>query len=184
MKTKRAIQLALVLSLCMGAALAASQQWLHVRVETPKKGGETVSVNVPLALAETVLPMIKEKELSEGRIRIEEKDLTVQDLRKIWQTVREQGDAEYVSVKSSDISLRVAIEGQYLIVKTDETSPTQVQISLPTQVVDALLSGTGNELDLLAAVHALEATGSREIVSIQDKDAQVKVWIDEQNVTK
>lgn len=184
MKTKRTIQLAVILSLLASAALAATNQWVHVRVETPKKGGETVSVNVPLALAETVLPLIKEKEFSEGRIHIDEKDLTVQDLRKIWQTVKEQGDAEYVTIKNEEMNLRVAIEGKYLLVKTDENSETQVQITLPTQVVDALLSGTGNQLDLLAAVHALQETGSREIVSIKDKDAQVRVWIDDQNVTK
>ena len=158
MKARRLTLAVLVLGALTVLANAQSKQWLHVRVDTPKKGGETVNVNVPLALAETILPMIKQKEVS-GSIRFDNKDITTQDLRKIWQAVKDQGNAEYVTVDSAEMHLRVAMEGQYLVVRTDEKSKTQVQVTLPAKVVDALLSGPEDTLDLLAAVHALQESG-------------------------
>ncbi len=184
MKARRLTLAVLVLGALTVLANAQSKQWLHVRVDTPKKGGETINVNVPLALAETILPLIKEREVSGGRIRFDQKDITTQDLRKIWQAVKEQGNAEYVTVDTAEMHLRVAMEGQYLIVRTDETSKSQVQVTLPTKVVDALLSGPEDTLDLLAAVHALQESGAKEIVSIKDEETNVKVWIDDANVSK
>jgi hypothetical protein len=180
-RTGRYFLLILVLGALTVPTSAASKQWLHVRVETPKKGGEMVSVNIPLSLAEAVLPMIKEKDISGGKIRIEDKDITTQDLKKIWAAVKAEGDAEYVTVQNADMNLRVAIQGNYLVVRTDEKSKSQVEITLPTQVVDALLSGEDDTLDLLAAIRALQETGTRDIVSIRDEDTHVRVWIDEIN---
>lgn len=165
-------------------AQVASKQWLHVRVDSAKKGGENVKVNVPLALAETVLGMVKEKNVSSGKIKIEDKNFTAQDLRKIWNAVKAEGNAEFVTVQTQEVNLRVALEGAYLVVRTDETSPSQVQITLPTKVVDALLSGNDDELDLLAAIRALQETDSKEIVSIKDKETSVKVWIDDRNISE
>jgi len=184
MKARRLTLAVLILGALTVLANAQSKQWLHVRVDTPKKGGETINVNVPLALAETILPMIKEKDVQGGRIRFENKDITTQDLRKIWQAVKDQGNAEYVTVDTAEMHLRVAMEGQYLIVRTDETSKSQVQVTLPAKVVDALLSGPEDTLDLLAAVRALQESGTKEIVSIKDDDTNVKVWIDDANVSK
>jgi hypothetical protein len=79
---------------------------------------------------------------------------------------------------------RVAMEGQYLIVRTDETSKTQVQVSLPGKLIDALLSRPDDTLDLLAAVRALQESGTKDLVSIKDNDTNVKVWIDDVNVSK
>ncbi len=185
MKARRLTLAVLVLGALTALANAqTNKQWLHVRVDTPKKGGETINVNVPLALAETVLPLIKEHEVQGGRIRFDQKDITTQDLRKIWQAVKEQGNAEYVTVDTADTHLRVAMEGQYLIVRTDERSKSQVQVTLPAKVVDALLSGPEDTLDLLAAVRALQESGAKELVSIKDDETNVKVWIDDMNVSK
>jgi len=184
MKARRLTLAVLVLGALTVAANAQYKQWLHVRVDSPKKGGETINVNVPLALAEAVLPLIKEKEVSGGKIRFDHKDITTQDLRKMWQAVKEQGNAEYVTVDTADTHLRVAMEGDYLIVRTDETSKSQVQVTLPAKVVDALLSGPDDTLDLLAAVRALQESGTKEIVSIKDEETNVKVWIDDVNVSK
>ncbi|HXK60702.1 MAG TPA: hypothetical protein PLP42_12505 [Acidobacteriota bacterium] len=175
---------ALILTGLIAVANAQSNSWLHVRVDSPKKGGEIIKVNVPLSLAETVLPLVKEREISGGKIRFDQKELTTQDLRRIWQAVKEQGDAEYVTVQSADLNLRVAIKGDYLLVRSNETAKSQVQVTLPTRAVDALLSAPDDTLDLLAAVRALKTSGASEIVSITDDETNVKVWIDEKNVSE
>lgn len=184
MKVQRILTLVMLVAALGLQTQAASKQWLHVRIDNAKKGGENVRVNVPLSLAETVLGLVKEKDMSAGKIRIEDKNITVEDLRKIWDAVKAEGNAEFVTVQTQEMNLRVAIEGAYLLVRTDETSASQVQVTLPTKVVDALLSGTENELDLLAAIRALQETESKEIVSIQDKETSVKVWIDDKNISE
>jgi hypothetical protein len=45
-------------------------------------------------------------------------------------------------------------------------------------VVEALLSTETEELDLLAAVHALAKYGDSQLVSIVSDDAKVRVWVD------
>jgi len=57
-------------------------------------------------------------------------------------------------------------------------------VTLPTRAVDALLSAPDDTLDLLAAVRALKTSGASEIVSITDDETNVKVWIDEKNVSE
>jgi hypothetical protein len=47
------------------ASATKPDRWLHVRVENPDSKDETVRVNVPLELAEKVLPTIKSESPSE-----------------------------------------------------------------------------------------------------------------------
>src|SRR5258708_37435327 len=52
--------------------LASSHdRWLHVRVTNPGRNEETVRVNVPLELAEKVLPTINRDRLHSGRVQID-----------------------------------------------------------------------------------------------------------------
>ena len=51
------------------------------------------------------------------------------------------------------------------------------------KVVDALLSAGKDELDIVAALRALAATGDTELVSVKDAENTVRVWIDSKNIT-
>ena len=57
-------------------SLVAGERWLHVRVEEGGARGETVSVNVPLSVVESMLPLIHIEELEGGKLNldIEEND--------------------------------------------------------------------------------------------------------------
>ena len=48
-------------------------------------------------------------------------------------------------------------------------------------VVEALLSGAKDELDLVAAVRALAAHGDTILVTVEDRKNTVKVWVDTKN---
>jgi len=50
------------------------------------------------------------------------------------------------------------------------------------KVAEALLSAGKDELDLVAALHALGAQGDEELVSVKDSENTVKVWLDSKNV--
>src|SRR5712692_8054670 len=53
-------------------ASASKDRWLHVRVISSDAKGETVRVNVPLELAEKVLPAINKHRLHDGKVRIDD----------------------------------------------------------------------------------------------------------------
>ena len=76
-------------------------------------------------------------------------------------------------------------EGNHLMIHVvDKSGPkkSQVEVKVPMKVVEALLSAGKDELDLVAALHALGAQGDVELVSVKDSENTVKVWLDSKNV--
>jgi hypothetical protein len=69
-------------------------------------------------------------------------------------------------------------EGDYLYVRSNEEAQQQIEVNIPAPVVDALLSGEGDELDLMTAAKALAQSDAGELVSIRDGDETVRVWVD------
>ena len=173
----------MVLALATPMALAGSGMWLHVKVDD---GGETVRVNVPLSLVESILPAIKIDELQNGRLRIDALaagELDGIDLRQLWDSVRDLDDAEFVTIDGDDESVRVYKEGDFLQMDIEENGREHVAIRIPMEVVDALFSGEPGELDLMAALDALGNYSDTDLVHVQDGDSTVRIWIDARNTT-
>ncbi|MFQ5350085.1 MAG: hypothetical protein ACE5EG_06560, partial [Thermoanaerobaculia bacterium] len=74
--------------------------------------------------------------------------------------------------------VRVWKEGGYLMVSVIEDGGENVEVRVPGRVVDALLSGEGDELDLLAALEALVDEGEGQLVQVTGDDENVRVWVD------
>ena len=165
-----------------GLISAQSSHWLHVVVDTGA-AGEQVKVNVPLKLVETVLPMIEEQELTKGKVKLDDLPLTLSQMREIWQTLKAEGDFEIVSVQEANMDLRVFKEGEYLYVRSAEDAEQEVHVTLPSVVVDALLGGEGDQLDLMSAAKALAQTDAEELVRVRDGEETVRVWIDASSST-
>jgi hypothetical protein len=165
---------------------AKQDRWLHVRVIGTDGKGETVRVNVPLELAEKVLPAINHDRLHDGKVKIDCAHVNDVDLRAMVDAIRTAKDGEYVTVQGSDNDIRVAKQSNYLIVHVldkGKSKKSQVEIKIPMKVVDALFSAGKDELDLVAALHALSAAGDTELVSVKDEENTVRVWLDSKNVT-
>ena len=168
------------------AARAANDRWIHVRVDD--KDGENVNVNVPLALAEKVLPMVHQGGLHQGKLTINGSQFTTQDLRTILDALRSTPDSEFVTIRNKDNDVRVAKSGNNLVVhiRDKNKADQRVDVTVPLKVVDALVSesGTTQDIDLAAALHALgEASEATLLVSVQDGESHVKVWIDMKNAS-
>jgi hypothetical protein len=183
---------------------SAADRWLHVRVVDDGKDGdkgETVRVNVPLALAEAILPAIKVDRLANGKVRIDHAHKIEEiDLRAIYDAVRNSPDGEFVTVQSTRENVRVAKQGGYLLVNVTENerparttkegeklsarAEKKVDVKVPISVVEALLSGGTNELDILAAVRALARHGDHELVSVRDGRQTVRVWVDSKSTSE
>jgi hypothetical protein len=191
----------------LAAAQSSSNpdQWIHVRVESREDKTETVRVNVPVDMAVKVLPAIKNKNLCDGKVRIDSGHIDDVDLRTMLDAVRTAKDGEYVTVESKDDNVRVAKSSGYLYIHVTEKKPSEktakaagdrdssaknatlkqskVEVKIPMKVVDALLSAGKDELDVVAALRALSANGDMELVSVKDDDNTVRVWIDSKNVS-
>jgi hypothetical protein len=167
------------------ATAEKGERWLHVRVISTDGRGETVRVNVPLELAEKVLPAVNHDRLHNGKVRIDSSDMNDVDVHALMDAIRTAKDGKYVTVQSDDNDVRVAREGNHLIIHVLDkggSKKSQVEVKVPMKVIDALLSAGKDELDLVAALHALGEQGDTELVSVKDRDSTVKVWLDSKNV--
>jgi hypothetical protein len=168
------------------APSAKQDRWLHVRVDNPDSKEETVRVNVPLELAEKVLPTINRNHMQSGKVKMDQIDCHGVDVYALVDAVRSSRDGEFVTVQSKDSDVRVAKQGGYLLVHVLDkgaSKKSRVEVKVPMRVVDALFSGGKDELDLVAALHALSAQGDTELVSVKDEENTVRVWLDSKNVS-
>ena len=165
---------------------AHGERWLHVRVISTNSKGETVRVNVPLDLAEKVLPAIDHDRLHNGKVRIGCMDCDGVDVRTLFEAVRTAKDGEYVTVQSNDADVSVMKkDGQMLVHVHDKnkSKDSRIEVKVPMKVVEALLSGSKDELDIVAGLHALASQGDVELVSVKDEENTIRVWLDSRNVT-
>jgi hypothetical protein len=168
------------------ASTATQDRWLHLRVENQDNKSETVRVNVPLELAEKVLPTINQDRLHDGKVKIDCVHANDVDLRALMEAVRTAKDGEYVTVENGDSDIRVAKQAGHLIVHVldkGKSRKSQVEVKIPMKVVDALFSAGKDELDLVAALHALSTQGDTELVSVKDEENIVRIWLDSKNGT-
>jgi hypothetical protein len=169
------------------AAFAApAERYLHIKVDDSSKG-ESVNVNLPLSLAETILPTINKGSLRNGRVTIDNSDINDIDVRAILNAIRTTSDNEFVTVKQKDQDVRVAKSHGNLVVHVRDTGKEgqNVDVTVPMKVVDALLStAKNNELDIAAAIRALSDAGNELLVTVQGNTEHVRIWVDSRNAAE
>src|SRR5215813_4028983 len=98
------------------ASTSSRDRWLHVRVTNPDSKDDTVKVNVPLELAEKVLPAINHDRLHNGKVRFDEADCHGVDIHALLDALRTSKDGEFVTVQNRDNDVRVAKQNGYMFV--------------------------------------------------------------------
>jgi hypothetical protein len=94
-------------------------------------------------------------------------------------------------VESDDQNVKVMRKGDLVQVFVDQKpragkdgekgkGAETVRVEVPTSLVDAFLSGDGEEGNVEAAILELRKRRG-DIVRVHDDDSHVRVWIDEQN---
>jgi hypothetical protein len=180
-----ALAVAVVLSLALPLTAAAADRWFHVHVDDRSSGGAEVSVNLPLTLIESAVKLIPEevsRELSrELQIELDEVGFSGDELRELWTAVRAGDDATYVTVRDDEHNLDVRKSGDFLVVDSDESSDTQIDVRFPLPVIDALLSAPDGRLDFSAAIRTLAEYDDGNMVTVRDRETTVRVWVDSSN---
>jgi len=166
-------------------AAEAPERWLHVRVNSAGDS-ESVRVNVPLSLAEKILPTISHGDLHNGKITCAGLDVDGVDLRAILQAVKDTPDNEFVTIQSRENDVRVAKQGGNFVIHVLDhlKAKQQVDVIVPMAVVQALASSGSNELDVLAAIRVLKGMGDVTLVTVHDGKDNVRVWIDSHNTAE
>ena len=178
----RAKRLPLALAALLLAAVPAqaSDLWFHVKVQEGEGDHANVTVNLPLSIVERFMAAIPQEHFHDGNIVIDDAEFDAARLRELWREVQNTPDMTFVTVTSDNETVHVAKDNGYLVARTTERSAggAEIHARLPLSVVEALLSGEGNTLNLQAALAALAAHGEGELVTVNERDSTVRVWID------
>jgi len=172
------VGIALLLLSTATASAAVEDRWLHVRVQEHDGDQEYVAINVPLQLVGALLPTIETDEFHQGRIILDQHDLDEIDLHAALQALRDTPDGEFITVRSRDENVRVAKERGFFVIDADDDDGEKVRIRMPLQVVDAMLGGGRNEIDLMAALDVLADSGNGDLITVESDDSSVRIWID------
>jgi hypothetical protein len=180
---KRVVLVALLAAGLFISGMAQAQEdapWLHIRVHETGEHGSKVSVNVPLSLVEVALDIAEKEILDEAHFDIDHHDFTVADMRRMWTELRNAGDAEFVAVEEDDELIKISRQGPKVLIEMHdlEDDTEKGRIEVPVGVVDALLSGEGEDLNIRAALDELIRTQEGEIVMIEDDETSVRIWIE------
>jgi hypothetical protein len=172
---KKILLSALLLTLTTGLALAEADRWLHVRV---LDGEDKVSVNLPVDLVATVLGSIEDEHFRHGAIQFDDMDVDRELLTAILAAAVESKDGEFVRIEEGDeavVSVHKKKDTLFIDIEEDHE---KVKVQVPLTVVRAMLKGEGDVLDIAAALEALGAGKGNTLVTVDDGDATVRVWVD------
>jgi hypothetical protein len=166
------------LALSLAGSAGAADLWLHMNVHEAK-GGDVV-LNLPLSAATGMLGLLGDDARHPGKVRLGDKDMDARQLRRFLQSVKDSPDANFVTVDGPEGKVKIAKSGGYLLIRADDTKPknARVDIKVPLPVIEVLLSGGGDELDLGAALEALARQGSGELMTVDDEKDTVRMWVD------
>lgn len=183
-KRVQAITVAVFLIAAMAAAVPAmaAERYLHVRVQDGDKG-QNVNVNVPLSMAEKILPAINHDPLHNGVVTVREADMQGVDVRQILDAVRTAPDGQFVTVNDTKEgqSIRVAKSNGNIVVhvRQERIKDQNVDITVPMAVINALFStAKQDELNVAAALQSLADTGNGLLVVVHNAGQNVRIWVD------
>ncbi len=108
-----------------------------------------------------------------------EHGVTVTQLREVWQALRNAGDAESVRVRHGESAVRLSRVADRVEIRISEGGANEtVEADVPVAVIEALLSGEGETVNLDAALATLD-TLRGDVVRVTEQDRQIRVWVDE-----
>lgn len=178
-----------LLLLASPGAAGNDTQWLHVSVDGTDDDPERVRINVPFGLVEAVLPLLDDGDFRHGHIDIDGAELDREEIVELLRAVRDAEEGEYVTVEDRHETVRIAKSGDFITVNVEDTwgrHPENVQMQVPVAVLEALVSGDEDELDLMAAIQALgEHAEGQNLITVDDEDGtRVRIWVDRENTSE
>jgi hypothetical protein len=180
---KKILGMALLAAGLTAGSAAAADLWLHIKVDGGRHA-ELAEINMPLSMIESFAPMLQGKVSGGHRIKLRDRDYDVDQLRRVWRQLEDGPDATYVTVNEPDSKLRIAKRGSYLVMtavdRSGDGDGENVEARIPVSVMGALLSGSGDGLDVGAALRELVRFGEGELMTVTSDEETVRIWIDDE----
>ena len=164
-------------TLGMPATEQESEPWVHVEIT----GNTELSINLPMAAVTALLALVPDTIVQNGEFQLgSNQQVPVGAIRDMWQELRTVGDVDFVTIENDGQDVRIAREGDTILVNVSnsEGDAAAVRVEIPVPVVDALLSGEGETLNIRAAIEEL-STLRGELVRVIESNNNIRVWIDE-----
>ena len=160
------------------AAQQGPESWIHIEID--REGDDHVNLNLPLAAIEAALALAPESIVRDGQLQLGQQQVPVAVIRGMWQELRSVGDAEFATIQHEGNNVGIAREGETILVRvsSEDDDGEDVRVEIPVPVVDALLSGDGDMLNIRAAIQEL-STMRGEMVRVIAANNNIRVWIDE-----
>ena len=155
------------------------EPWIHVEISGDSSAN--VDINLPLAAVTAMIALVPDTIVQDGQLQLgDTHEVPVAAIRDLWQELRDVGDAEFVTIQHEGQDVRIGREGDTVLVTVSEggDDPEDVRVEIPVPVVDALLSGDGDTLNIRAALEEL-STLRGELVRVIESDNDIRIWIDE-----
>ena len=154
--------------------------WLHIRISEDQGKGEQVNVNVPLNMIRALLPMVEELDVDDMMgLDLGNGEFEGLDLHAVLEALHDTPDSDFVTVRSDDESVRVYKENGYIKVLVEERDDSEkVRVTVPLDVLDALVSGPDDTLNLSAAIERLMTHSGGDLVTVDSDNESVRIWID------
>ena len=189
MRNRTLTAVALAAALLVSGVAQAQQDapWLHIRVTEAGEDGSRVAINLPVSLVQVFADIAEkeiQKELSGDSSRIDfdmdDHGIRIADLRNAWTELRNAGDADFVEVEGDDEYLKISRAADKIVIEFDgHDGDRNGRVEVPVSVVDALLSGEGEQINIRAALdEMIRSATDGEIVFIEDGDTTVRIWIE------
>ena len=160
-----------------GASAASDDKWIHVRVDDTDGGKGRVDIQVPVGMVASVLPMLKGAH-AKGSIHLNDASFDVAEVRAYWSALKAAKDGEYVTVRNEDSDVRIAKRGGTFHLNVDDKrGRSRVRMKLPLPLIDAVVAG-GDTPDMGALAEALASAPAGELLTVDDEDSHVRIWID------
>ena len=161
-------------------AQQTSEPWIHVEID--RDGDDHINLNLPLAAIEAAIALAPSSIVENGQLQLgQEHKVPVAAIRGMWGELRSVGDAEFATIQHEGNDVRIAREGDTILVRVSEEGDdddADVRVEIPVPVVDALLSGEGDMLNVRAAIQEL-STMRGEMILVIEANNNIRIWIDE-----
>jgi hypothetical protein len=129
-------------------------------------------------MVEVALNVVKDESIKGGKLRLQMTDVTVADMKEVWNELKKARNAEFGTLQKQSETVHVAKHGDVVIVKVIKGQKTTVDLRVPVPLVDALLEGSGNELNVRGALLAIRQTNGGDILKVTDHETHFRIWID------
>jgi len=154
------------------------EPWVHVEVTSD--GGTNMNLDLPLAAVTAMLALAPETIVQNGEFQFGSSyQVPVAAIREMWRELRDVGDVEFVTIQYEGQDVRIARAGEIILVNVSDRDgdDESVRVEIPVPVVDALLSGDGDTLNIGAAIEELSMLRG-ELVRVIESDNNIRIWID------